>query len=77
LILIQIDNPRAASLEMMKSAVPKELNSSTHYAPSVAEALRIANEVTPADGLVCVTGSLYLIGAVQQSVRESSAARQS
>jgi dihydrofolate synthase / folylpolyglutamate synthase len=77
LILIQIDNPRAASLEMMKSALPKELNSSIHYAPSVAEALRIANEVTPADGLVCVTGSLYLIGAVQQSVRERSAARQS
>jgi len=55
----------------MQAALPRNLNSRIHLAGSVSEALRIAKKVTPADGLVCVTGSLYLIGEVQQSVLES------
>jgi dihydrofolate synthase/folylpolyglutamate synthase len=74
LILTHIENPRAASLEMMKSALPKNSDSRIHFATSVTEALRIAKDVTPANGLVCVTGSLYLIGEVQQSVRGCLAA---
>ena len=71
LILTQVENPRAASIELMQAALPRDLNSRIHLAGSVSDALRIAKKVTPADGLVCVTGSLYLIGEVQQSVRES------
>lgn len=69
LILTQIDNPRAASLEMMKSAAPPNLDCPMHYTNSTDEALRVAREVTRPDGLVCVTGSLYLVGEVQQSIR--------
>jgi len=30
--------------------------------PTAAEALRLARKQTPPGGLVCVTGSLYLVG---------------
>src|SRR6185436_14393558 len=75
LILTQIENPRAASIEMMKSAVPDNLNARVHGSASAPEALRIAREVTP-NGLICVTGSLYLIGEVQQSLRRGSESTQ-
>jgi len=69
LILTQIDNPRAATLEMMKSAAPQNLDCEMHYTNSTEEAFVLAREVTRPDGLVCVTGSLYLVGEVQQSIR--------
>ena len=69
LILTQIENPRAASIEIMRPAVPDSLDLRVHGAASVPEALGIAREITPANGLICVTGSLYLIGEVQQSLR--------
>src|SRR6185436_18588113 len=76
LILTQIENPRAASIEMMQAAVPDNLNARVHGSASAPEALRIAREVTPANGLICVTGSLYLIGEVQQSLRRGSESTQ-
>jgi dihydrofolate synthase/folylpolyglutamate synthase len=73
LILTEIDNPRAASLDMMKLAVPESLPTTRlHQASSVDDALRIAKTVTPADGLICVTGSLYLVGAVQDFLADQS-----
>jgi dihydrofolate synthase / folylpolyglutamate synthase len=67
LVLTKLDNPRAASLDLLKLAVPDSFDEGkVSYASSVNDALRIAKEVTPADGLLCVTGSLYLIGEVQQ-----------
>ena len=44
-----------------------------HRASSPDEAVRIAKEMTPANGLICVTGSLYLVGAVQKALKESTA----
>lgn len=71
LILTQIENPRAASLEMMKLVVPETFQGRTHSANSVREALQIAKRVTPDDGFVCVTGSLYLVGEAQQVLSET------
>jgi dihydrofolate synthase/folylpolyglutamate synthase len=72
LILTKLDNPRAATIEMLMAVVPKDFDKGRiHHASSVAEALQLAHEVTPANGLVCVTGSLYLVGAVQQTLKES------
>ncbi len=73
LILTELDNPRAASFEMLKLAVPDNFAAaSIHRASSTNEALLIANEVTPATGLICVTGSLYLVGAVQKILTDQS-----
>jgi dihydrofolate synthase / folylpolyglutamate synthase len=72
LILTKLDNPRAATIEMLMAAVPESFDKArVLQALSVAEALQLAREVTPANGLVCVTGSLYLVGAVQQTLKES------
>jgi dihydrofolate synthase/folylpolyglutamate synthase len=70
LILTEIDNPRSASLEMLKSATSGDGH--PHLATSPGDAIRIAQAVTPTNGLVCVTGSLYLIGSIQQLVMHRS-----
>jgi dihydrofolate synthase / folylpolyglutamate synthase len=68
LILTQPSNTRAATLETLASFVPPDFNRSRlTLAPTVAEALRAAYELTPSSGLICVTGSLYLIGEVMQT----------
>lgn len=73
LILTSLDNPRAANMEMLMTAVPENFDKSRMYkASSVSKALRLARQVTPADGLICVTGSLYLVGAVQEIIRRES-----
>ena len=72
LILTELDNPRAASVEMLLAAIPEGFDKARiHRASGVADALRLARELTPANGLICVTGSLYLIGAVQEALKES------
>ena len=66
LILTELDNPRAAPGEMLMSSLPVSFDKArVRLASSAAEAVRLARKVTSADGLVCVTGSLYLVGAVQ------------
>ena len=73
LVLTQLDNPRAASLNDLVAVVPADYEQETiRTASSVRQALQIATEVTPRDGLICVTGSLYLVGAAQQLLRDNS-----
>ena len=68
-ILTELDNPRAATNENLKAAVPCGLDqSSLHEAKSVAEALQIARQVTDPDGLILITGSLYLLGAARETL---------
>lgn len=65
-ILTRPDNARAASLAALARAVPASLDSVTiTRAPAVDEALWQARAATPRRGLICVTGSLYLIGEVK------------
>lgn len=67
-ILTELDNPRAATIETLRAAVPPNIDlTQFHEARSVTEALRIAQEITDANSLILVTGSLYLVGAVQQT----------
>jgi dihydrofolate synthase / folylpolyglutamate synthase len=66
LVLTSPQSPRAATVEELLRAVPVPPASSTiALAPSSRDALVIARTHTPADGLVCVTGSLYLVGEVK------------
>src|ERR1051325_8696489 len=74
LILTEIDNPRAASIEELKTALPSGFDQKRIYEPSsVREALRIAREISEANDLILVTGSLYLVGAAQHALRALSA----
>jgi dihydrofolate synthase/folylpolyglutamate synthase len=71
LILTEIDNPRAASIAELLDAMPNHFDRARIlYAADVDEALQLARTITSANGLVCVTGSLYLIGAAQQVLRQ-------
>jgi dihydrofolate synthase/folylpolyglutamate synthase len=75
LILTGIDNPRAASSEELKAAMPSVLEPSRiHEASSPSEALRIAREIAPDDALILITGSLYLIGEAQRILQAPTAA---
>ena len=66
LVLTEPRSPRAASVEELLSAVPvDDPPRSVVLAPSTADALIIARAQTPPGGMVCVTGSLYLVGEVK------------
>ena len=72
LVLAHMSNPRAATIETLKTLVPE--STPIHAAESAAAALTVAKEITPADGLICITGSLYLVGDVQASLKLSKSA---
>jgi dihydrofolate synthase / folylpolyglutamate synthase len=65
IIFAPIDNPRAASLEDLLAAA-HALDIPAHAAPHLAAALAQARTVTPANGLIIATGSVYLIGEIRE-----------
>ncbi|HUQ33186.1 MAG TPA: hypothetical protein VM095_13780, partial [Pyrinomonadaceae bacterium] len=66
LILTGAQNPRAATPEMLAQFVPADFERERlALNASSAEALSIARRLTPPDGLICVTGSLYLVGEIR------------
>jgi len=66
LVLTEPRNPRAATVSELVRSVPADAPSSTiSLAPSVRDALIIARAQTPSGCIVCVTGSLYLVGEVK------------
>lgn len=71
LVLTRPDNPRAAAIDKLQdlgnSILERQNIISTR---SVSEALQKAREITPADGLICVTGSLYLVGEIKAIMNE-------
>ena len=60
-IVTHIDNPRAASTDELLQAGSRT-GAEIHAEPNVAAALRRAIDQTPEDGLVVVTGSIFLVG---------------
>jgi dihydrofolate synthase/folylpolyglutamate synthase len=61
IVLAPIANPRAAPIDDLL-AVAHRLDTPAHAAPHVLAALTEASNVTPAGGLIVVTGSVYLVG---------------
>jgi dihydrofolate synthase/folylpolyglutamate synthase len=62
LVLTTIDNPRTASLEQLTPLAQRFTHGAVFETTSSAEAVRTAITQTPPEGLICVTGSLYLLG---------------
>ena len=71
-VLTKADNPRCFEPAELARSVPDEVASEIHLSDNVAEALRIAKEMTPDDGLVVVTGSLYLVGEARKILAAES-----
>lgn len=73
LILTQPDNPRSASVERLQTLAQNFVPSEKIIAvPRVSDALKKAREVTSPDGMICVTGSLYLVGEASVALVSSS-----
>jgi dihydrofolate synthase / folylpolyglutamate synthase len=62
LILTTIDNPRAASLETLETTATLFARGSVTKSKTITDAFHAALRDTPPEGMICVTGSLYLIG---------------
>lgn len=72
LVLTKPDNPRAATVGTLNNIAARLMEPQhIHSTDSVAEAIRIAKAITPADELICVSGSLYLIGEVQSIMEQN------
>ncbi|MCA1567990.1 MAG: bifunctional folylpolyglutamate synthase/dihydrofolate synthase [Acidobacteria bacterium] len=71
LILTRPTNPRAATLDALASlAATRDVNRPPILTETPAGALRAAVECTPPGGIICVTGSLYLVGEVKSLLAE-------
>jgi dihydrofolate synthase/folylpolyglutamate synthase len=63
-LVTTLESPRSASLEDLLAAA-HTTGSEVEAAPGAVSALERALEITPANGLVVVTGSVYLVGQVR------------
>jgi dihydrofolate synthase/folylpolyglutamate synthase len=68
LILTPVENVRSASTETLQSIATRFARGAVIVTSSSAEALQAAIMRTPRDGLICIAGSLYLIGEVRPSI---------
>jgi dihydrofolate synthase/folylpolyglutamate synthase len=66
-ILTEVDSPRAASLAQMQAAA-QSTGASIETATNPEDALQHARTVTPPDGLIVVTGSVFLVGTLRESL---------
>jgi len=69
LILTRPTNPRAATLDALARLVAAQgisrINNPPVLVESPVDALRAAEACTPPEGIICITGSLYLVGEVK------------
>jgi len=63
-VLAPIRSPRATPLEELLAAA-KALDVPATGAKDLAEALKLAEELTPKDGVIVATGSVFLVGEVR------------
>ncbi len=60
-VLTQADLPRSATAQELRASL-QGLLSHPHVVPSFSDAMALARQLATPDGLVCVTGSLMLVG---------------
>ena len=76
IIFTTSENPRAMSANSIAECLPRDLSRNEIYViDEIPPALKKATEVSGDDGLVLVTGSLYLIGEIQAFVKARTVER--
>ena len=70
-VLSPISNARAAQVDDLLEAAHR-LGVPAHAAPHLAGALRQAQQITPADGIIIATGSVYLVGDLRALIMATS-----
>ncbi|MEP6743149.1 MAG: folylpolyglutamate synthase/dihydrofolate synthase family protein [bacterium] len=74
IVLTQADNPRSASVEELQEIAAAIGVVNLFVARRVNGALEKADEVTSSPSLICITGSLYLLGEVKAIVNAPATA---
>ena len=71
LVFTAVDNVRSMKTEEFLEFLPEDFpRNKVFLAENVSEALKIARKISSAKDLICVTGSLYLIGEAQKILSE-------
>lgn len=69
LIITRPNNARAAGVDVLQRlALDRVERNKILLAPLASEALQKAQALTPTNGLICVTGSLYLVGEIKAAM---------
>jgi len=68
-LLTLVDSPRAANIEEL-SAAARLTGANFETLPDAHSALQRAQELTPANGLIVGTGSIYLVGALRAELSQ-------
>ncbi len=67
IVVTEPSNSRSLSYAELLDELPSNLSKEKTFATDhVQQAITIAREITPADGIILVTGSLYLVGEVKR-----------
>lgn len=72
LVLTEANNPRSASADELQEIALAMGVPNVFVTRSISEALTKANEVTSTPGLICITGSLYLLGEAKALMNASA-----
>jgi len=67
-VLTQADLPRSATAQGLRTALG-DLLPHPHVVPTLSESMALARQLATPDGLVCVTGSLMLVGECKAWLR--------
>ena len=68
LVLTTVDNPRSATSEMLEPIAHRFAHGKILKGADSATALHIALEHTSRDGMICIAGSLYLVGELRPRI---------
>jgi dihydrofolate synthase/folylpolyglutamate synthase len=63
-ILAPVHNPRAATIQEL-AAGAQRLDVPVHLARDLRDALEQAQSLTPKDGVIVATGSIFLVGEIR------------
>ena len=74
-VLWELDNPRAASINILQELARNQSGRDQIVRRSFAEERLRHKSITPAPGMICFTGSLYLVGAARELLVGKNAAR--
>ena len=72
LVLTTINNPRSATIDTLISLAERFASGRVTETSMSNEAVDTALDLTPSSGMICITGSLYLIGETRQWIQERS-----
>jgi dihydrofolate synthase/folylpolyglutamate synthase len=68
LVLTTVNNPRSATIEMLEPVALRYAQGKVLKNESSAAALQTALANTPGEGMICVAGSLYLVGELRPQI---------